>query len=196
MNRLRELRQKNNLTLKELGQKTGMANNTLSQYETGKREPKLETWNKLANYFDVPILYLQGFGLSNEQATEMAWKWVHNEGEYANHPMNHILRDFFKTHFSKEELKNIFKNKQTFSEFMNKRFQSVFNYDSLSKMESPEDLENQLVIVAGGATRSGVMDSILAQIHNIDFKKDSNEQIHNALDEIITDLFMYIDNVN
>lgn len=60
MNRLRELRQKNNLTLKELGQKTGMANNTLSQYETGKREPKLETWQALANFFDVTVPYLQG----------------------------------------------------------------------------------------------------------------------------------------
>lgn len=60
MNRLKELREKNNLTLKELGQKVGMANNTLSQYETGKREPKLETWQALANFFDVTVPYLQG----------------------------------------------------------------------------------------------------------------------------------------
>ena len=60
MNRLKELRQKNNLTLKELGQKVGMANNTISRYETGKREPKLETWNKLAVFFNVSIPYLQG----------------------------------------------------------------------------------------------------------------------------------------
>ena len=60
MNRIKELREKNNLTLKELGQKTGMVNNTLSQYETGKREPKLETWNKLAEYFNVPTFYLMG----------------------------------------------------------------------------------------------------------------------------------------
>ena len=58
--RLKELRQKNNLTLKELGQKIGMANNTLSQYETGKREPKLETWQALADFFNVSVPYLQG----------------------------------------------------------------------------------------------------------------------------------------
>lgn len=76
MNRLRELRQKNNLTLKELGQKTGMANNTLSQYETGKREPKLETWNKLAEYFNVPTSYLMG--LSDDVN---GWKeWAENTG--------------------------------------------------------------------------------------------------------------------
>lgn len=60
-NKIKELRQKNNLTLKELGQKIGMANNTISQYETGKREPKLETWQKLADYFNVSVPYLQGF---------------------------------------------------------------------------------------------------------------------------------------
>ena len=60
MNRLKELRQKNNLTLKESGQKIGMANNTLSQYETGKREPKLETWQALADFFNVSVPYLQG----------------------------------------------------------------------------------------------------------------------------------------
>ena len=60
-NRIKELRQKNNLTLKELGQKIGMANNTISQYETGKREPKLETWQKLASFFHVSVPYLQGF---------------------------------------------------------------------------------------------------------------------------------------
>ena len=76
MNRLKELRQKNNLTLKELGQKIGMANNTLSQYETGKREPKLETWNKLAEYFNVPTSYLMG--LSDDVN---GWKeWAENTG--------------------------------------------------------------------------------------------------------------------
>lgn len=61
MNRLKELRQKNNLTLKELGQKVGMANNTLSQYETGKREPKLGTWQALADFFNVSVPYLKGY---------------------------------------------------------------------------------------------------------------------------------------
>ena len=60
-NRIKELRQKNNLTLKELGQKVGLATNTISRYETGKREPKLETWQKLADYFNVSVSYLQGF---------------------------------------------------------------------------------------------------------------------------------------
>jgi transcriptional regulator with XRE-family HTH domain len=59
-NRLKELRKKKHLTLKELGEQLGLANNTLSQYETGKREPKLETWQKLAEFFGVSVQYLQG----------------------------------------------------------------------------------------------------------------------------------------
>ena len=64
-NRIKELRQKNNLTLKELGQKVGMAANTISRYETGKREPKLETWKKLADFFGVSVPYLQGYAEIN-----------------------------------------------------------------------------------------------------------------------------------
>lgn len=59
-NRLRELRNEQGLTLKELGKKTGLAPNTISQYETGNREPKLKTWQKLADYFDVTVPYIQG----------------------------------------------------------------------------------------------------------------------------------------
>ena len=57
---IKRIKTKNNLTLKELGQKVGMPTNTISRYETGKREPKLETWNKLAEYFNVPTSYLMG----------------------------------------------------------------------------------------------------------------------------------------
>lgn len=49
-NRLKELREEQGLSLRELSDATGMANSTLSQYETGRREPKLKTWEKLAQY--------------------------------------------------------------------------------------------------------------------------------------------------
>ena len=47
LNRLKELRQKNNLTLKQLGQKLNMLDSTLSQYETGKETLKLKFGKKL-----------------------------------------------------------------------------------------------------------------------------------------------------
>lgn len=60
MNRIKELREKNNLTLRGLGKEINMSSSRISQYETGKREPKLETWQALANFFDVTVPYLQG----------------------------------------------------------------------------------------------------------------------------------------
>ncbi|WP_131501300.1 helix-turn-helix domain-containing protein [Lactobacillus crispatus] len=59
-NRIKELRLKHNLTLEQLGQKVGLANNTLSRYENGKRKPNAETWQKIADYFNVSVPYLQG----------------------------------------------------------------------------------------------------------------------------------------
>ena len=59
-NRLKEIRQKNSLTLEKMGEKVGIAKNTLSRYESGKREPKLEVWQKLAEFFNVSVPYLQG----------------------------------------------------------------------------------------------------------------------------------------
>ncbi len=59
-NRIKELRHKKNMTLKELGNALNMRDNTLSQYENNKREPKLETWRKLADFFNVSVEYLMG----------------------------------------------------------------------------------------------------------------------------------------
>lgn len=60
MNRIKELRKEKNLTLEQVGKDMNLATNTISRYETGKREPKLKTWNKLAEYFNVPTSYLMG----------------------------------------------------------------------------------------------------------------------------------------
>lgn len=55
------MRQERHLTLKQLGQEVNMRDNTLSQYETGKRHPKFEVWQKLADFFGVSVPYLQGY---------------------------------------------------------------------------------------------------------------------------------------
>ena len=60
MNRLKELRKEKGLTLMELSKEVQIPNNTLSQYENEKRKPKLETWQALADYFNVSVPYLQG----------------------------------------------------------------------------------------------------------------------------------------
>jgi len=60
MNRIKELRKNKNVTLQEVSEKTGISIASLSFYEKGQRNPKIETWQKLADYFDVSVGYLQG----------------------------------------------------------------------------------------------------------------------------------------
>lgn len=65
MNRLRALRKEKKLTLKEVSSQLEQNNlkispDALAKYERGDREPKLETWQKLADFFGVSVPYLQG----------------------------------------------------------------------------------------------------------------------------------------
>ncbi|MHC8463608.1 helix-turn-helix domain-containing protein [Weissella tructae] len=66
MNRLKEVRQSNNLTQKDVSEGTDIPVNTYSNYERGDREPKLEVWGKLASFFGLDVPYLQG--LTDEPA--------------------------------------------------------------------------------------------------------------------------------
>lgn len=59
-NRIRELRKQKNLTMKQLGEHLGMAENVVSRYETGKRQPDNEALVKFANFFNVSVGYLIG----------------------------------------------------------------------------------------------------------------------------------------
>ena len=68
-NRLAEIRNKKGLTLKELGKKIGMRDNTLSQYETGKRKPSEKALIQISNLFKIPISYLVGNGWSQNDVT-------------------------------------------------------------------------------------------------------------------------------
>ncbi len=60
VNRIIELRAEKNISQVQLASEIGMTGQALSYYERGKREPKLETWQKLADYFGVSVGYLQG----------------------------------------------------------------------------------------------------------------------------------------
>lgn len=75
MNRIKELRKEKKLTLKQLSEELAkqgykITPDALSKYERGEREPKLNSWSKLANFFGVSIGYLQGQGWSKKHALE------------------------------------------------------------------------------------------------------------------------------
>ena len=60
MNRLKELRLNNNKTQKDIADYLGLTRQAISYYEKGERTPKPETWQALADYFDVSVPYLRG----------------------------------------------------------------------------------------------------------------------------------------
>lgn len=60
MNRIKELRTEIKMNQKEFAKIFGIAQNTLSQYETGKREPDTGLLLKMSDYFHVTIDYLLG----------------------------------------------------------------------------------------------------------------------------------------
>ena len=57
-NRIRELRKQQGYTMKQLGIMLDLAESTISQYETGKREPDNETLLKLGEIFNVTVGYI------------------------------------------------------------------------------------------------------------------------------------------
>ena len=59
-NRIRELRKAKAMTMKELGRLIGVAESTISQYETGKRQPDNEALLKFGEIFDVSVGYILG----------------------------------------------------------------------------------------------------------------------------------------
>ena len=55
MKSLRELRSDLDVTQEEVAEYVGVANATISQYESGVRTPSLNTAKKIASYFNVPV---------------------------------------------------------------------------------------------------------------------------------------------
>ena len=60
MNRIAALRKERKLSQKELGTIIGVAQNTICNWENGKREPDYESLKKLAFFFDCSTDYLLG----------------------------------------------------------------------------------------------------------------------------------------
>ena len=58
--RLIELRNGTGLTQAELARKLDMSRSTLGMYETAKREPDIETLERIADFFNVDMDYLLG----------------------------------------------------------------------------------------------------------------------------------------
>ena len=91
--KLKEARIKSNMTKADMARKLGVAYSTYDGYETGYREPKIETLQKIAGALDIPISQLlsteQQVGLSAlqyfaEDTTEGRSKQLHRSFDLMN----------------------------------------------------------------------------------------------------------------
>lgn len=153
-NRLKELRLNHGYTLDDIESRTGIKRGTYSNYENHNTEPKLETWQQLASFFDVSVPYLQGLEPDFSELTpetkniiisklnvfyfdEDANKLIshHNKvpidrvksavNEYAKHAKITSLLN--KVALGTDKQKNIFLNKYFSFLFEEKRLVRVFN---------------------------------------------------------------------
>lgn len=60
-NRIKELRNNQRLSQTELAGKTGISQPLISRCEKGFENSKKQTWQTLANFFNVSVPYLQGY---------------------------------------------------------------------------------------------------------------------------------------
>jgi len=58
--RLKELREENNMTQEQLGKLLNVTKQAISSYEKGENEPSLDTLVKIAEIFNVSLDYLFG----------------------------------------------------------------------------------------------------------------------------------------
>lgn len=59
------------LTQEEAAEKIGIARETLSKYETGKRIPRNSTWERIAQAYNMPVAFLKGDDLIDRESSEI-----------------------------------------------------------------------------------------------------------------------------
>lgn len=148
MNRIKEVRKKKGLSLQQVADAVGLGNNTISRYETGKREPKLETWQALANFFDVTVPYLQGIddkpntGYSKEhiyKCLDDAYKEPYVKGYEVEPPFTNPVLS------AKEEIEKYCEQnkisipKDTDLDFWKTNFNFIFNDKSVNRLLTTKD---------------------------------------------------------
>ena len=124
-NRIRELRAERGLTLANLANNTGLAVSTISQYETGKRNPKLETWIKLADYFGVSVGYLQGIEEKSQTDAGRQQRWNKRKEKITK-----TLREGYMNDESWESIYQRFKREWDAHELEERRVQGDGNDDT------------------------------------------------------------------
>ena len=98
MNIVKELRKKHNIQQKELASIIGVAQPTISEWETGKKDPSGERLQKLAEFFQVDELDILGRGMYVKERTPIT-----NEARIVSGGIDKLSQE------QREQVLNVFK---------------------------------------------------------------------------------------
>ena len=97
MNRIKQLRELNNMTQQDLADKLDKAKSTIAMYENETRKPSLKVLNQLAEIFDVSIDYLLGLTNTDDNIKDNEIDIAFYEGyKDLNEEDKEILRNTLK----------------------------------------------------------------------------------------------------
>lgn len=117
--KLREERKKKGMSQKELGEKLGVSQAMIAQYEKGDRNPKKETIEKIAIALELPTSEFLGYN------TNLSWIDIFSGGAaYRDLVLNEVLE---KTELTEEDLENMLE-----TNLGNKEEELLTNYRKLN----------------------------------------------------------------
>lgn len=142
MNRIKQLRNERNLTLVELGEQLNLPKGTLSRYEHGTREPKEPMWQALADFFNVSVDYLKGYGYSKDYIYKLL-----DDAYKEDYPLTFELEPPFTNTFisARDEIENYCKQnkisipKDTDLDFWKTNFNFIFKDKSVKRLLTTKD---------------------------------------------------------
>lgn len=79
--KIKKLRQRENIQQNDFAKKIGVSNVVLSRYESGERKPDYEVLQKIASYFDVSTDYLLGQSDNPRMTAEEEFQAFANDPE-------------------------------------------------------------------------------------------------------------------
>ena len=185
MNRIKQLRKDKNMTLVELGEKVNLPKGTLSRYENGSREPKEPTWQALANFFNVSVDYLKGYGYSKEhiyKCLDDAYKydWMGKENLLAVG----MVPAYYVDKYCKEN--NIKIPKNITLDFWEKNFNFIFDFKEIKRLlttkdsYSDDDIKELITIALFLKTTDKKFVSFVEKLNEQYLKNLQNKTNHNS----------------